>query len=348
MSTSNKLRMALAGCGRRGLVHLAAAAESGAIDTVAVCDIVPEKAQEAARQFGVAAVYRDIGDMIAAHQPDLVDIVTMPTVRVGIVEEAVAAGARHILLEKPIALKPSEARRLAELGRQAFIAVNTQYQWMPHWQRFWPLFEQRFLGEIRTLHVSTRANIFEQGPHLIELALKIADLSQLPRPQWILAAGHGLERYGPNPVPADLCATVSLGPEARMYLNHGPSAPPSPGETVFWYHMILEATGTRGRLWVSLNRGWQLWREGGFESGTTGWPHDDHAAQRAMFAALRDAIVAGTTGRFPTRIELSKLTSDLIFASLASAGGAGRLPLPAELDDSVVGRLESLPGAGGT
>src|ERR687890_136183 len=81
-----------------------------------------------------------------------------------------AAGARNILIEKPIGLRPSETRRLRELGEECFIAVNTQYQWMPHWQRFWGLFENRELGQVRLLRASTRTNILEQGSHILDLA----------------------------------------------------------------------------------------------------------------------------------------------------------------------------------
>ena len=69
-----------------------------------------------------------------------------------------------------------ESRRLAELGREpgVLIAVNTQYQWMPHWQRFWPLIAQGRLGELRTIRCSTRTNILEQGPHVPSQANRAA------------------------------------------------------------------------------------------------------------------------------------------------------------------------------
>src|SRR5687768_10188465 len=249
----DKLRVASVGCGPRGQAHMNAMRNSGAVELVAACDVHEDRVRAAGAKFQVDRLYKDLSEMIRREQPDLVDIVTPPTVRVGIVEAAIAAGARNILIEKPIALRPAESQRLVELGRRAFIAVNTQYQWMPHWQRFWGLISDGALGEIRTIRCSTKTNILEQGPHVLDLALRAAHTGGLPEPQWVLAAAAGVERFGKTPVPADVAATIGLGP-ARLFWNQGPSAPDVPGETVFWYHIQVEVLGSRGKLWVSLNK----------------------------------------------------------------------------------------------
>jgi predicted dehydrogenase len=330
-------------CGPRGLAHMNSMRNSGVVELVAACDLHEDRLRNAAARNDIPRLYRDLSEMIRQERPDLVDIVTPPTIRVGIVETAILAGARNILIEKPIALRPSESRRLAELGRRCFIGVNTQYQWMPHWQRFWGVISDGALGEVHTLRCSTRTNILEQGPHVLDLSLRAAALAGLPEPQWVLAGASGVERYGATPVPADVTATIGLGP-ARLYWNQGPSAPDVPGETVFWYHIQLEIIGSRGRLWVSLNKGWELWLEdhsGGaaVERGDTAWPRDDGLAQEAMYVELRDCIRAGTTGDFPTRVEVAARNSELMFACYASALGNGRVPLPARVDDWVIDQV---------
>jgi predicted dehydrogenase len=262
MRTTGKLRVVQVGCGKRAQAHVAAMLASGAIDLVALCDLDQQKLHATGEKFGISRRYRDMEAMIRAEEPELVNIVTPPIIRAAIVEPAIAAGAPALLIEKPLALTPSESRRLVVLGRDRLIAVNTQYQWMPHWQRFWGLLAKRGLGAVRTLRASTRCNLLEQGPHILDLALNAAALSGLPDPEWVLAACDGLERFGPTPVPADTSATIGLG-EARLYFNAGPSAPEVPGETVIWYQQQVEIIGERGRLWVSLNQGWSLWQEDG-------------------------------------------------------------------------------------
>jgi predicted dehydrogenase len=338
---ADKLRVVQVGCGGRAQQHIAAMLACGAIELVALCDLDDQKLQATGERFGITQRYHDLGAMIREQQPELVDIVTPPTIRASIVEPALAAGAPAVLIEKPIALTPSESRRLAELGRDRLIAVNTQYQWMPHWRRFWDLLAAGELGEVRLLRASTGCNVLEQGPHILDLVLKAARLAGLPAPEWALAACDGVERFGQTPVPADTSATIGLG-AARLHFNAGPSAPAVPGETVIWYQQQVEVIGDRGRLWVSLNQGWRLWRAGQFESGATGWPQNDGEAQAALFVYLRDTLRAGGEEwrQFPTRVEVAARNGDVMFGCYASALGGGRVALGGEWPDALVGGIE--------
>ena len=336
-SSSAPLRILQVGCGPRAQSHLGAMHAGGA-EPIAICDLDETRLNTTGDRFGIERRYRDMEEAIQTEQPELVDIVTPPTIRLGIVERAIAAGAPAILIEKPIALSPSESQRLVELGRGRLIAVNTQYQWMPHWQGLWERLRTGVLGDVRLLRASTRANILEQGPHILDLTLRAASSAGLPAPAWVLAAISGIEHFGTTPVPADLTATIGLG-EARLHLNAGPSAPGVPGEHVIWFQQQVELIGSQGRLWVSLNQGWQLWTEAGWEHGVTSWPADDRSAQPALFAELRKRLRDGSWQEFPTRVEVAGGISDLMFASYASALGSGRVDLPAELSDEVVAKL---------
>ena len=330
------------GCGGRAQSHMRAWQQCGATELVAICDVDEPKLKATGEKFQITKLYQDMAEMIKKEHADLVDICTPPTIRTSIVGPALEAGAKAILIEKPIALKPSESRQLVAWGKEHLIAVNTQYQWMPHWQRIWGLLQEKALGEIRFIRCSTRANILEQGPHVLDLALKAARLSGLPDPEWVLANACGIERFGKTPVPNDVSATVGLGP-ARLFMNHGPSAPDVPGEKVFHYHIQVDIVGTLGRIWVSLNQGWLFWREGTFEAGSSAWPRDDGLSQAAMCVHLRDAIKGGQEAEFPTRVAIAAQNSDLMMACYASALGGGRIKLPFEFSDDLVDKLEGLP-----
>jgi predicted dehydrogenase len=307
-----KLKAVQVGCGARAQAHIAAMQECGAVDLIALCDQDAAKLNATGDKFGVEQRYKNMSEMIRALKPEFVNIVTPPNIRLGIVEEAVEAGAPAILLEKPLSLTLQEAERLLELSKDRLIAVNTQYQWMPHWKRFWHLLEQKALGEVLIIRASTRCHILEQGPHILDLALKAAHSSNLPNPELLLAATKDTDSYCGITVPADLSATIALG-EARLFLNAGPSAPIVPNETVIWYQQQVDVLGEAGRLWVSLNQGWKLWTKDGFETGATVWANNDGEAQRALFIELRDVLKTDTWKNFPTRLEAAMPAVRLMF-----------------------------------
>ena len=320
------LRVGLVGCGPRADTHLAAMRAAGDVQAVALCDIDPGRLAAAGDRHAVAGRYASVAEMVQSEDLDLVDIVTAPGPRLAVLEEAVAAGARHLLLEKPIGLRKADTERARALGEQAFIAVNTQYRFMPHWQRVWQLLESGALGEFRAIRCSTRTNALEQGPHVLDLALEAARCAGGSRPDWILAGSAGTEMFADVSIPADLTAVIGLG-EARMCWQQGPCAPAVSGEAVFWFQIQVEIVGSRGRIWVSLNQGWEIEIDGSRERGPTSWPADDEVAQPALFAELARRIDDGTTLEFPTAIARAGEVADLIFAGFESAKTGARIEL---------------------
>ena len=64
----NALRVAVAGAGFAGGLHLAGWKRVPNAEVVAICDPAIEKAEARAREFGVASVFRD-AEKIAAYNP---------------------------------------------------------------------------------------------------------------------------------------------------------------------------------------------------------------------------------------------------------------------------------------
>src|SRR5947209_502921 len=124
--SDKKLRVVQIGCGDRAPSPIAAMLNCGAIDLVAVCDRHEEKRKKIGQQFSISRLYHDLAEMIQTEKPQLVNVVTRPEIRLPIIEQSIAAGAPALLVEKPMALTPTESMRLVELGRKRLIAVNTQ------------------------------------------------------------------------------------------------------------------------------------------------------------------------------------------------------------------------------
>jgi len=318
----------MVGSGPRAEAELESMRRSGRAEPVGFWNRTAARADELARANGLETGFSTVTEMIERTDPDVVNIVTHPDARIGLMREAIDAGAKVILLEKPIALTKAQLDIVRGMGEEVFVAVNTQYRWMSHWQRFWRVISEGGIGEILSIRASTAVDVLEQGAHLLSLSLGAARAGGLPMPTWVLAGSAGDVSYGDVAGPADLAAVMDLG-DARLHLLAGPSAPRVPGESVVFFHPQVDIIGTRGRIWVSLTKGWQLWTEEGFSSGTTEWPRDDYQSQAALFGDLANAVHDPSLRKdFPTAMERAAEEAALLFACIEAGRASGRVELP--------------------
>ena len=114
-------QVAVIGCGRiANAGHLPAyrtAAEAGLCTLVGVCDVIPERARQTARQYDAKA-FESAEDMIAETQPEVVSITTMPSSHHHLTLHALNAGC-HVLCEKPVAMDLSEAEEMVQAAECA-------------------------------------------------------------------------------------------------------------------------------------------------------------------------------------------------------------------------------------
>lgn len=118
------------GCG--GIVqyaHMPAYRNAG-LNTVAAFDLKREVAEKVAAEFSIPKVYDSVEQLLADPAVEVVDIAVPPWVQLEIVEKVVAAG-KHMLCQKPLASKFSDARKIVELAENAGLkqAVNQQMRW---------------------------------------------------------------------------------------------------------------------------------------------------------------------------------------------------------------------------
>ncbi len=100
------VRFAIVGCGRISTRHLEAIKENEHAELVAVCDIVPEKADQKAEEYGVLAFY-DYDEMLKNIECDVISICT-PS---GIHPQQVIKAAQHkfhVVCEKPLGIRLNE------------------------------------------------------------------------------------------------------------------------------------------------------------------------------------------------------------------------------------------------
>jgi len=115
-----KLRIALVGIGGMGNAHSKIWAENPRAEVVALCDILPERAETAKQRyaFADAVVYTDYKAMIDTEQLDAVDIATPNDLHSQIAVYALEHGL-HVFSEKPDAVSAAEQLRMKEASEKA-------------------------------------------------------------------------------------------------------------------------------------------------------------------------------------------------------------------------------------
>lgn len=84
------MRSAFLGCGPRARRHAEAYELVQKGEMGAICDLDEERLHAFGDDFGIGPEHRytDMGEMLKAEQPDLLHIVTLPTIRVGLMTAA--------------------------------------------------------------------------------------------------------------------------------------------------------------------------------------------------------------------------------------------------------------------
>lgn len=109
----NKIKIAIIGCGGIATkVHMPQYEQlKNVYEVVAACDIIPEKAENFAKMFGIAAVYTDYNDVLNIEGLDAVDICT-PNYLHSVITVAALNNGINVLCEKPDAVSVEEAKKM--------------------------------------------------------------------------------------------------------------------------------------------------------------------------------------------------------------------------------------------
>ncbi len=124
-----KLRVGVIGCG--GIArskHLPALSQIPEVEIIALCDIIPEKAESCRTRFAPEAmVCNDYLKLLEAEKPDVVHICTPNRSHSDITVAALEAGC-HVMCEKPMAINETEAKKMLEAARRTGKKLTIGYQ----------------------------------------------------------------------------------------------------------------------------------------------------------------------------------------------------------------------------
>jgi len=148
------LKVGVVGLGGIGHTHLKCHAENELAELVAVCDVVKEKADKAAEQYGVKA-YTSVSEMLDNHPDiDVVDVTTGGHENGSWHYEPVMDALerrKHVLVEKPLSNDLDEAREMVALADEmgVYFGCNLNHYFTPPAERAKQFIDEGKLGEIR-------------------------------------------------------------------------------------------------------------------------------------------------------------------------------------------------------
>jgi len=124
-----KLRIGIIGCG--GIAngkHMPALSRLKDVEMVAFCDIVEERAQKAAKQYGAAGakVFADYRELLKLDL-DAVNVLTPNKSHSPIAVAALEAG-KHVMCEKPMAINAEEAQKMVDAAKRTGKKLTIGYQ----------------------------------------------------------------------------------------------------------------------------------------------------------------------------------------------------------------------------
>ena len=111
-----KLRVAIVGCGRVAVVHIAAVAALNQAQLIAFCDIKRERAAEQAAVYG-GAVYDDFDAMLEKENLDAVHLCLPHYLHTVMAKKAMEKGV-NVLTEKPMSIDYPSAAEYVELAKK--------------------------------------------------------------------------------------------------------------------------------------------------------------------------------------------------------------------------------------
>lgn len=143
----SKLKIGVIGCG--GIAnqkHFPALKNNSDLnEIVAFCDIIEERAEKAAEEYGAegAKVYTDYRDLLANPEVEVVHICT-PNVSHSEIAVAAFEAKKHVYCEKPMSHSPEEAEKMIRAWKRSGMQFTVGYQ-------------NRFRDEVQNLHESCKA-----------------------------------------------------------------------------------------------------------------------------------------------------------------------------------------------
>lgn len=160
-------KYAIVGCGNIGTrSHLPGVKRLDNVDIVAVCDVIEEKAKNAAQEFGGKA-FANLDEMLDKVKPEIVDVCVREHDHRSVVEKALEAGA-DVICEKTMANTIEDAQAMLDAAEKTGkrLAINYNYRWLSSYMVLRQMIQNGDFGEVR--YIASSFHWF-QGTHSVDM-----------------------------------------------------------------------------------------------------------------------------------------------------------------------------------
>jgi UDP-N-acetylglucosamine 3-dehydrogenase len=156
------LKVAVIGVGNIGKIHTNWYSKNKDVDLVALCDLLAERVDPVAQQYGVKAYY-DIDEMLASESIDAVSVATAGPENGGHHYEPTMKcldAGKHVLVEKPISNNIEHAHEMVRHAKEkgVLLGVNLNHRFTPAADRAKQLQAEGALGEVLFINMALWIN----------------------------------------------------------------------------------------------------------------------------------------------------------------------------------------------
>lgn len=333
-------RCAILGCGPRARGHAAAYEHITRGEIVALCDLNEARLNAFGEEFGVAAQYTDLDEMLKRERPDLVHCVTDPTLRVPLMTQLSQASVPGVIVEKPVCIGADDYKALRKLdaASSAKFAVNHQLRHHPMILDFLKDVEEGKIGEVRCIDATAVLPMAGQGCHVLDLMFAFNGYA---KPESVFGAASGYDDInGTHPSPKAAASLITFANNVRAMFMTGDGAPEFEAGPN-WMHKRIAVYGTHGFIHWRMNAWERSLPDGAVEKGQKEYAEEDVLGQanhtNAMFDWLAD----------DSKVHPCNLTTALdewlvILAGYQSAITAKPIQMPFDPPDDLVDQYRKL------
>jgi len=145
-----EMKIGIVGCGGISHAHGNAARQSSCARIVACADIVFQKAEEYASQYGVKHAYDSLEAMLESGSLDLIILATWPALHLEQIRQVCSLDAKAILCEKSLALNGDEGDEILRIVQESgtFLMEGFMYRHHPQIFKAKELVDNGAVGEV--------------------------------------------------------------------------------------------------------------------------------------------------------------------------------------------------------